>query len=313
MDLPRAVSAEGEREAIAHPRLGRIAAFVVNVVRSFYADDGVTWAAGMAFYLVLSIPPLFIGLAALAHVFSAGDGQVSRLVAQLSQVIPGEGGPVQQLAAGRGDDVAAAGILALAWILVSGSRVFGTLVGGITAMWDVPRRGSLIAREVLRFALLATALVALVVASLVSAVVGDLGQDPSPGRFVTWLVGAQLLPVVVVGGLVTLLYRFVPPDAAGWRAALSGAVVATALLRIVEFAFIEIFAASSGWQTVYGPLAGVALLMTWALATATSVVLGAEVVILIERPDRIDELGAGAPGEENRTPRRRRRNAEGRR
>jgi membrane protein len=313
MDLPRTVATEERRQAIAHPRLGRVASFVVNVVRSFYADDGVTWAAGMAFYLVLSIPPLLIGLSALAHVFSAGDGEVSGLLAQLSQVIPGEGGSVQQLAAGRGHDVAAAGILALAWILVSGSRVFGTLVGGITAMWDVPRKGSLIARELLRFALLAAALIALVTASLVSAVVGDLGADRSPLRFVTWLLGAQILPVVLVGALLALLYRFVPPDAARWRAALAGAIVATVLLRVVEFAFLEVFAASSGWQTVYGPLAGVALLMTWGLATATSVVLGAEVVILIQRPDRIHELGAGAPGEENRTPRRRRRNAEGRR
>jgi membrane protein len=300
MDLPRPLSHGDVREAASRPRATRTPAFVVGVIRSFFADDGVTWAAGMAFYLVLSIPPLLIGVVALGDVAVGRDELVKALLGRITQVIPGEGGTVEGFAAGRGRDVAVAGVLALAWILVSGSRIFGVLTAAITGMWDVPRKGTLIQREVLRFALLVGGLVVLAVAALVSAWAGDLGPDSSPARFVGWLLGAQLVPLILVLAALTLLYLAVPPGKARVQSALAGALVATVLLRLIEFAFIEIFQASSGWQSVYGPLAGVALLMTWAIASCASIVIGAEVVILLERPDRVDQLGRGAPGEENR-------------
>lgn len=292
------------------PSLHGPPALAVGVVRSFFADDGITWAAGMAFYLVLSIPPLLIGLGAVGHVMTSRDDLVATLVGRLTQIIPGEGAAVQQLATARGRDVAVAGLLALGWILVSGSRIFGVLTASIEGMWDVPRKGGLIERELLRFALLAGALVVLVVASLVSAWAGNLDGSASPARFAAWLVGAQLVPLALVAAALTVLYRAIPPGKARTRPALAGALVATVLLRVIEFAFIEIFAASSGWQSVYGPLAGVALLMTWALAASATIVVGAEVVILLERPERLHELGIGAPGEENRSPDRQRRSTE---
>jgi membrane protein len=282
-------------------------AFWLGVVRSFFADDGITWSAGIAFYLVLSIPPLLIGLGALAHLVTTRDDEVATLVGRLSQIIPGEGQAVLQLATGRGHDVAVAGVLAVGWILVSGSRIFGVLTASIEGMWDVPRRNGLIERELLRFGLLAGALVVVIVASLVSAWAGDLDGPSSPGRFAVWLVGAQLVPLVLVAAALTTLYLILPPRKAGVRAALLGAVVATVLLRVVEFGFIAIFATSPGWESVYGPLAGVAVLMTWALAAAASIVVGAEVVILVEQPERLQELGIGAPGEENRSRERQRR------
>lgn len=300
MDVGGALSTDAARRAAARPRLHRLPALVVGVVRAFLADDGLTWAAGMAFYLVLSIPPLLIGIAALTQAVTGRHDLAAGLLAQATRVIPGEGETVRQLAQGRQDGFAVAGALAVGWILVSGSRVFGVLVGCLTAMWDVPRKGTLVERQLLRLGLLLASLVILAAASLAGALVADRPTDSSPLALAAWFVGAQILPLVLVFAALALLYRFVPPDAAGARAAVAGALLATTLLRVVEQAFLEIVAALPGWQTVYGPLAGVALLMTWALAASVSVILGAELVIVLERPDRLDADGRGAPGEENR-------------
>ncbi|HEU4572617.1 MAG TPA: YhjD/YihY/BrkB family envelope integrity protein, partial [Candidatus Limnocylindrales bacterium] len=214
--------------------------------------------------------------------------------------IPGEGDTVRQLAQGRESGFAVEGIVALVWLLFSGSRVFGVLVGCLTAMWGLPRKGSLVERQLLRVGLLGTSLVILGIASLAGALVADRPADGSPIGLAAWFVGAQVVPFVLVAAALAALYRFVPPDRAGTRAALAGAILAAVLLRIVEQAFLEIVAVLPGWRAVYGPLGGVALLMTWALAASSSVVLGAELVILLERPDRLDADGRGAPGEENR-------------
>ncbi|HEY3524106.1 MAG TPA: YihY/virulence factor BrkB family protein [Candidatus Limnocylindrales bacterium] len=300
MDVGRTLSTDAARRAATRPRLDQVPALIVGVARAFFADDGLTWAAGMAFYLVLSIPPLLIAIAALTQAITGRHDLTTGLLDQATRVIPGEGETVQRLAQGRESGFAVAGVLAVAWLLVSGSRVFGVLVGCLTALWDMPRKGTLVERQLLRLVLLAASLVLLAVASLAGALVADRPADSSVVGLAAWFVGAQLVPLLLVFGALTLLYRFVPPDRAGTAAAVAGALLATILLRIVEEAFLEIVAALPGWETVYGPLAGVALLMTWALAASISVVVGAELVIVLERPERLDPDGRGAPGEENR-------------
>lgn len=302
VDLPDAISSRNARRAVTRPTPTRLIALVVAVVRAFLADDGLTWAAGMAFYLVLSIPPLLIGVAALTQLATGRHDLVAGLLDHVTRVIPGVGDTVERLAAGRGEDVAVTGVLALGWILVSGSRVFGVLASSLSAMWGIPKKGTLIRRELLRVALLLGGLVVLVLGALVASIVGDVRQDGSPAGFVVWLTGTQIVPLVLVAAALTGLYRLIPRGRAAWGAALAGAIVGTVLLRVVELAFVELFSASTGWQTVYGPLAGVALLMTWAFAASASVVAGAEVAIALQHSDRLDGDGRGAPGEENHSP-----------
>jgi membrane protein len=302
MDAGGALSTDAARSAAGRLRLDRLPALLLGVTRAFLADDGLTWAAGMAFYLVLSIPPLLIGIAALTQALTGRHDLAAGILDQATGVIPGEGDTVRRIAQGREHAFAVAGLLSLAWILVSGSRVFGVLVGCLTAMWEVPRKGTLVEREALRLALLVGALLVLAVAALAGALVADRPDGTSPVALGAWFVGAQIVPLALVWGALTLVYRLVPPNRAGTRAAVAGGLLAAILLRIVEQAFLEIVSASPGWQTVYGPLAGVALLMTWALAASISVVIGAELVIVLEWPDRLDADGQGQPGEENRVP-----------
>jgi membrane protein len=310
MDLtrPGAPGREAERVAADAERLAERALrprpirLVVGVVRSFLADDGLTWAAGIAFFLVLSIPPLLIGVAALTQVVTGRHDLVASILGQATRVIPGEGDTVRQLADGRGRDVAIAGLIALIWILVSGSRIFGVLVGALTAMWDVPRKGTLIERELLRVGLLFGALALLAIGSLVAALAVTIPPATGAAAALAGAIATQVVPLALVGVALSLLYLTVPPDKAKPRSAVVGAVVATLALRVVELVFLELVSASPGWQTVYGPLAGVALLMTWAFAASAAVVLGAEVTIVLERPDRLDPDGRGAPGAENREP-----------
>ncbi len=309
MDLPRPISTRDARRFVTARDVTRIPAFAIGVVRSFLADDGLTWSSAMAFYLVLSIPPLLVAFGAVGHAIVGRDDVVSSILGQVAQVVPGEGPLIQQLAVARGREVAVAGVIALAWLLVSGSRVFGILVSSIEGMWDVPRQGTFVQRQVLRFLLLGIGGLLLVIGSVATAWLSPLGSSVAPDRTLLWLAGAQVLPLLLLLVGLTILYRAVPPGVAPTGAAVAGAAVATVLLRTAEFAFTEVIRSSSGWQTIYGPLASLALLLTWGLAASAAVILGAEVVILLVRPERLAKLGEGQPGDENRSPQERDRDA----
>ena len=283
------------------PRRLRLAVLVVyRVVVGFVRHDGLTWAGSMAFWLTLSVPPLLIGLSSVAGAL-LGEQQAQQLLSeQVAAQLPAEGGIIRDIV---GHDIpltslAAAG--SLLFLLFSGSRVFAALVGAINAMWQHVHDDGFVRRQLMRI-LLVVMVGGLMLASVLLQL-GILGAREEIGLPAD-ILARYVVPVVLVVAGLALTYALIPRGRATWRTALLGAVLAAALLRVAQLAFWYLLTTTVDFSSSYGPLAGVAVLMMWAVVASAIVLIGAEFVSVLDR-HRIERLPLpssvqGDPSEHN--------------
>lgn len=283
------------------PRRGRLAFLVgFRAVSGFVRHDGLSWSAAMAFWLVLSVPPLLIAMSSLAVELLGREEARSILAEQIASQLPAEGWLIGDIVEQEIRLVSLAGLGSLAFLLFSGSRVFGALVTAINLMWRHIESDGLLRRHIER-AVMVLGLGTLLLTSVMLQL-GIIGARDQIGPLADIVVRYVLPFLLVIGGLF-LTYRLVPRNGATWRTALVGALVAAVLLRVAQFGFTSVLMNFIDFDTGYGPLAGIAVLMTWAVVASGIVLLGAEFVATLDR-HRITQLplpssAEGDPAEVN--------------
>lgn len=292
--------------AFAHPirllpRRLRLAALVgYRSVAGFVRHDGLTWAASMAFWLTLSLPPLLVGMSSVVSALLGQDFAKQLLAEQVAAQLPAEGSIISEIAQREIPLTSLAGAGSLVLLLFSGSRVFSALVGAINAMWQHVESDGFIRRQALR------GLMVLLVGGLLLASVllqlGIAGARDEIGLLAD-VAARYLIPFGLAVAGLAITYRLVPRGRATWRTALAGAVLAALVLRAAQFAFWWLLTNGVDYSAAYGPLAGVAVLMTWAVTASAIVLVGAEFVAVLDR-HRIERLplpssAQGDPQERN--------------
>jgi membrane protein len=269
------------------PRRLRLALLIgYRSVLNFFHHQGVSWSAAIAFWLVLSLPPLLIALSSMTGQFLGQDTARSILAEQIGSQLPAEGWLIEDIVAEEVSLVSLAGLGSLVLLLFSASRVFGALVTAINVMWKHVEVESLLKRTLKRGLLLAaTGALLLSSVGLQLGIAGSEADGPSLGE----VLARYILPFLLVVGGLFLLYRLVPNGGVNWRMALLGALAAAVALRLAQFGFWFLLTEYLDFDTAYGPLAGIAVLMTWAVIASAIVLLGAELVATLDR-HRIRQL-----------------------
>jgi membrane protein len=284
------------------PRRARLA-FIVGhrVLFGFIHHDGLSWAAAMAFWLVLSLPPLVIGVSSVAGAIVGREAAQELLSEQIVANLPAEGNLIRELAEREIGLTSMAGAGSLILLLFSGSRVFSAMVNAINVMWRHVEPTGLVRRELMRLVLVVA--VGGTLLTSVALQLGILGAADDLGELAGILTRFVLPFVIVVLGL-SVTYRVVPRARATWKTALLGAVTAAILLRVAQLIFTTLLGTVMDFETGYGPLAGVAVLMTWAVVASAVVLLGAELVATLDR-HRVTHLPlpSSASGEPEERPR----------
>lgn len=83
-----------------------------------------------------------------------------------------------------------------------------------------------------------------------------------------------LVPVMMELGAFTAAYGMIPNRRVGWRFALAGGVLATALFELAKFS-IAFYLTSVSYQQIYGALAVIPILMFWIWVSWVVILLGA--------------------------------------
>ena len=255
-------------------------------------------AAEVAFYLLLSLPPLLlVGLGALGYIgdlfgpdvvetIRAGIVDAASAVLTASTVDDIVRPAVDNLLAeGRADVLSVGAILAL-W---SGSRALKVIVQAVTIAYDLEDRRSWWQHRLLGMGL-TTAGVLTVAVLLPLLVVGPEAGEALADRFglarafeILWQV--LYFPFVLAFGLTLLawVYHIVPPQRTPWRRDMPGAVLAFVIwlagsfgLRVYATQFVESDSAYSYFGT---PL----VLLLWIYMTAMALLVGAELNAEIEK------------------------------
>ncbi|MBN9099953.1 MULTISPECIES: YihY/virulence factor BrkB family protein [unclassified Pseudonocardia] len=274
------------------------------------ADNVPMLAGGVAYFAFLAVFPALIAAVTLYGLI-ADPATVARQVESLAATLPQETQPLiaDQLTAVVSGSGSALGIglvvsvLAALWSASSGT---GNLIKAVNLAYDEQEtRGFLKTRGLallltlgaIVFVLLTLALVAVVPPLLDALQLGVLGTVLA--EVVRWV----LLVALVVGALA-VVYRVAPDrDAPRFAWVSTGSVVA-AVLWIIGSAGFSLYVDNFGsYNTTYGALAGVVVLLLWLYLTSYIVLLGAEINAEAERQTGRDTThGPEAPmGERHAT------------
>ncbi|MFE1785003.1 YihY/virulence factor BrkB family protein [Streptomyces sp. NPDC059506] len=249
-------------------------------------------AAEAAFFTLISVPPLLLGLVgALGYLDTViGTDTIDdirrNILAASSTVLTTDG--VDQLVrplldsifGGGRPDVISIGFMIALW---SGSRTLSVFVDTITIMYGLEGRRGIVATRLLAFALyLAALLVGAVVLPLMLAG-PDLVVQLVPRS--EGLVGVLYWPVVLVLSVVflTTLYHMSVPVRTPWVEDLPGALVALVMWVLGSFGLRLYLTNTVEGPTIYGSLAAPVAVLLWIFVSAFAVLVGAALNAAVDR------------------------------
>ncbi len=274
-----------ERQKRVVARLAQVPAIQLSVrtARGMGAHDASHMAAGVAYYAVLSLFPLILGLIAIMGLFLDSERLQERLFEFVRTYLPASTDfverNVQNIIRVRG----ALGLLSVLGLFWSGSALFGAVGRALNRAWDIPydrpfyiakaRQLSMALGSGLLFILsMAGTTLVQVVASLDIPFLSGL----SFLRNAAVLVGTWLLAFLSTLAVFLVIYKYLPNTQTRWRQVWPGAVLAAALFEVAKALFVLYLNSFANYQQVYGSLASVIVLMVWAYISALILILGAE-------------------------------------
>lgn len=276
-----------------------------RTVREVGEDRLVLVSAGVAFFALLSIPPMIFAVLAVYGLVTTQQ-ELEEQLATVSELLPADVRDLLQeqltsLVQTSPDSLslgAVAAVLAALWSASTGQKFLMVAVG---VAFDVEeRRSGLRVRAIsLLFALATVLLVGLVI--LAGAILPALLPPDGTVRFL--LRGAAWLAVALVGAVAaSLIYRFGPSrQVVRWRANTWGAGIAMLTWLAGSGVYFTYVGSFGSYGETYGALASIAITMLWALLTSFAILLGAEVDAELGRY-RAEQGGEPEPASAASTP-----------
>jgi len=275
------------KQIIKHP-----AAFALQVIRAFRANQGLLLAGAVAYYTLLSIVPLLIlvvmGLSQVVEQTVLFD----TLRRALEWVVPGQSAALVQELQAFLEHRAALGWVLLATMLFFSSLAFSVLESAISVIFlhrvKVQKRHFLVSLA-FPFAYIAFIALALFAATFVLANLLAFGQEKVLVLGFSWsLSGLSRAALYVVGVgveilLISSIYYFMPVGRISARHALIGGATAGLLWEVIRHGLVWYFTTFSQVTIVYGSLTtAIVVLLSFEIA-ATLLLLGAQVIAEYER------------------------------
>lgn len=256
-----------------------------SIIDRFTRDNATLTAAGIAFYLLLSIFP---GLAALVSIYALfGDpAEVGRQIAPFSSLLPPEAmkllndGLQGFIKSAANSHISFTLFFSLAVAIWSARAAMSSIMVGLNVAYEETERRSFIVTTLVSLALTVGAVVFAVAAIFAIAVVPALLAFVHLDKVVEDLLVYgrwPLLALLVIVGF-GLLYR-VAPDRSHprWRWITWGSGIAAVLWLVGSIVFSFYVSHFGSYDATYGSLGAVIILLLWFWVSALVMILGAEI------------------------------------
>ena len=256
-----------------------------SIIDRFTRDNATLTAAGIAFYLLLSIFP---GLAAMVSIYGLfGDpADVGRQIAPFAGLLPPEAmkllndGLEGFIKSSANSHMSLALVTSLLLALWSARAAISSIMTGLNIAYEETERRSFIVTTLISLALTIGAICFAVIAIVAIAVVPAVLAFVYLGSTVETLLAYgrwPLLAALVVFGFAAL-YRFAPDRShARWRWITWGSATATALWILGSVGFSFYVSRFGSYDATYGSLGAVIILLLWFWVSSLVLILGAEI------------------------------------
>jgi membrane protein len=250
---------------------------------TFGRNYGTLLAASIAYYALLSIFPLILGLIALLGLFFTDPNVRASFVTSMASLFPGSEPlieqTVNQVMAGRGP----AGIVATVGLIWAASGVFSSFSVAMDRIWKVEENRNPILAAVHAVALVLAVALIFVVSLFLSTglrVAADLGVQVLgvPRTVLPYLVTILgiAVPLGITFAVICLIFELTPNRFLRWSQIWPGALVTSIFFEIGKQIFAWYLSTFAQYNAVYGSVGAVIALVTWAYYAAIVLLLGAQ-------------------------------------
>lgn len=261
---------------------------VKTSVKQFIADDCPRKAAALAFYTILSLPPLLLILIAIAGVVWSEDAAAGTLQRQIEKfATPGAANAVGTMIDHANDPRAQTGLAVLfgiAGVLFGATGALAQLQKSLNDAWEIEPEASGAKQFIVKRALsllfillIGLLMFALVAGSAALAALRETIRDSItvPGINIVFEILNLILSVVLVTVLFAAVFKYLPDAKIEWKDVWVGAAV-TAMLFVIGKFLIGWYLGASDKTAAYGAAGSLALLLIWIYYSALIFFLGAE-------------------------------------
>ncbi len=277
---------------------------VYRTAREMSDDDATHMAAGLAYYAVLSLFPLSIGLISLLGMILESETATTEIVGFLESYLPGSGELLAANAAATWQVRGLLGVISFLGLFWSASLLFGAITRSVNRAWDIHQDRPFYIDKV-RHIIMAFSVAPLFLMSIgattVLHMVGSV-QIPLVGE-VDLLnhyginVLTRLVPLVFTVTIFLLIFKFTPNTRTHWRYVFPGALVAGILFEVAKSIFAFYLDNFANYERVYGSLASVVIMLAWTYFSGLILIAGAEFSSELERMDHGVDRGQVVAGQ----------------
>ena len=252
-------------------------------------DDALGLAAQMAYYFFLALFPAILCVIAIASFFPL-QNFTDNMINSLGRFAPAEmltliRQQMIRLAEGNDGGVLSVGLLAALW---SSSAALVAIIGAMNKAYDIEESRPWWKVRLLAIGL-TIGLAIFVVLSFGLVVAGPQIADWLAAKYAlgglfiwTWKILQWPLAFGLVATGIGLIYYLAPDADQDFAWITPGSLIATVLWLVGSLAFRYYVVSFGSYESTYGAVAGVILLMLWFYLSALVIVVGAEVSAEIE-------------------------------
>jgi membrane protein len=259
-------------------------------IGEFYASDGLTHAASIAYYALLSLFPFLLLMLSLLGSITADPVDRDIAVRFVFQYFPRQFEFITgQIDAFRESTlrIGIGGVLALTWASLG---FFNAITSGVNHAWGVEKRRSFLRHRLVGFLMLLSAggilLLAIVAMSVAKvAQTSWFGALEGSSSFVQWLSTFSGLPIAtaLLVGCVALVFYFIPNARVRFRDVWPGAILVGLLWRAALAGFSWYARDMARWNVVHGSVTTVVVFLIWIYVSAVILLYGVEMTAVYAR------------------------------
>ncbi|MDQ6773408.1 MAG: YihY/virulence factor BrkB family protein [Candidatus Dormibacteraeota bacterium] len=252
----------------------------IRVLLIYRDSAGGDYAASLAFYALVTMFPIFLGLLTLLGLVSRNEDLDLRLQAQIVDTFPlGVQLEVQGALVSLRKGAAAYGLIAIAWLLWSGTGYFAHLELGMNRIYVAPNR-SFWKQRLMGVGMICSLSTSIAVGAAGSWVLGTLLGLSVLGFVANWLILTALL---------LSMYHVVPNRRLGLHESWPGAVLASTAIQVLNLGFPIYLRLTHNFNAFGRGLLFFLVLVTWLYLVSQVLLLGA--VLNRLQVGRIPDIG----------------------
>jgi YihY family inner membrane protein len=295
---------KAKRKTLLSGRWGQVREVLGDSLVNFFRENSLTVSASIAYYSLLALFPLLLLLLEVSGLFMHRYELYGRLARVLEHYLPVREDFIMRNLVGISRAYGRVSVLSILLLLWSSSGVFLPMEQALNRAWEVEKQRSWWRRRLLAlemagifgfFALLSTFLVGMRVyihAWLSTWVARALHP------FVEFLYRSIFVVAIfaITLCMFLILFKRLPNRPMTYRQAFPGALL-TALLWEAARSLFTLLLPILNYRQVYGSIAVVVALMTWAYVSSVVMLFGAQVSRSLYRTWRVKRPAVEAPAE----------------